>query len=84
MPIVPLNAAQSITELFILCGKNHVISRFEASTNRTFAISTIGINVKHAIDALNTNIDQKTNFPCVDCLGNAIGNGLTISLKKLI
>ena len=78
MPIVPLNAAQSITELFILCGKNHVISRFEASTNRTFAISTIGINDKHAIDALITKTDQKTSFPCFDCFGKGAGIGLSL------
>ena len=58
---------------------------FDTLKNTKEIISSLQkLNVKHAIDALNTNIDQKTNFPCVDCLGNAIGNGLTISLKKLI
>tara|TARA_B100000287_G_scaffold40520_2_gene36847 strand:+ start:331 stop:552 length:222 start_codon:yes stop_codon:yes gene_type:complete len=71
-----------MTELFILCGKYQVNSLFAASTNNTLAISTIGINVTQAIDALKKNIIQNISLLLLDCLGSAAGIGLTISLKK--
>ena len=57
-------------------------SLLAASTNKTFARSTIGIKVKHAIAALTKNIPQKTIFPFLDCSGNGFGTFFTSVLKK--
>ncbi|GIS24975.1 MAG: hypothetical protein CM15mP126_2180 [Gammaproteobacteria bacterium] len=73
-----------MTELFILCGKNQVNSLFAASANNTLAISTIGINVMQAIDALKKNIIQNISLLLLDCLGSAAGIGLIISLKSSV
>ena len=62
--MLPFNAAHNITELFILCGKNQVNSLFAASANKTFAISTIGIKVIHAMDALK-KYKPKINLPLI-------------------
>ena len=83
MPNAPLNAAHNITGLFILCGKNHVNFLFAASSNKTFATSTIGINVTQAIRALIKKILQKIIFPSLLGVFKGAGMFLLIDEKKL-
>lgn len=67
-PTTPFKTAHSITELFILCGKNHVNCRLEASGKRILAVSTNGMKVTQAIVALNKKVNQK-----IFCLPKFVG-----------
>ena len=84
MPIIPLKAAQSMTELFILCGKNHVNFLLAASSKKIFATSTIGIKLIHAIAALKKKTDQNISFPFLDCFGSGSGILFLIDLEKIL
>ena len=77
-----MKVAQSITELFILWGKNHVNSRDDASGKSIFATSTIGIKVTQAIPAPTKNKDQNIILPFFPGVGKAGGTVFFISVKK--
>ena len=81
MPIIPLKAAQSITELFILCGKYQVNFLLAASSKKIFATSTIGIKLIQATAALKKKTDQNINLPFLLCLGSGSGTSLFIDLN---
>ena len=80
---MPLNAAHSITELFIRWGKNQVNFLDAASANSTFAISTMGIKVTQAIKALRKKYSKKLLYLVWIVLEEPVGMGRIILEKKV-